>query len=60
MSFFLNHGYVKWCPLKQTKSKNGQRFYFKNFENYETFMLGQKIFELKKIRTMVFVVFSCL
>ena len=23
--------FVKWRPLKQTKSKNGQRFYFKNF-----------------------------
>ena len=34
---------------KVPEIKIGHHFYFKNFQNYETFMLGQKILAWKKI-----------
>ena len=31
-----------------SRAKNEHHFYFKNFQNYETFMLGQKQIQLEK------------
>ena len=33
MDFFVNPDFVKWCPLKQTKSKNKHHLFSAVFHN---------------------------
>ena len=42
MSFFANPGWVKWYPLKQTKSKNKHHFSIPTFRVIQLYFLGRK------------------
>ena len=55
MSFFANPGWVKWHPLKQTKSKNKHHFFIPTFWVIQLYFLVRKDSSTPKVLKIHFV-----
>ena len=55
VSFFVNPGWVKWCPLKQTKTKNRHHFRRLTFKVIQLCCLAQNDSFTPKVLKLQFV-----